>query len=46
MGVGLYLFRPVFYTDLSNAWKLNRKKRIVTDLGGIYFQVIMIFFYL
>lgn len=44
MGVGLYLFRPVFYTDLSNAWKLNRKKRIVTDLGGIYFQVIMIFF--
>jgi putative peptide zinc metalloprotease protein len=43
MGIGLYLFRPVFYTDLSNTWKLDRKKRIVTDLGGIYFQFISVF---
>lgn len=42
MGIGLYLFRPVFYTDLSNAWKLDRRKRVVTDLGGIYFQIISI----
>jgi putative peptide zinc metalloprotease protein len=40
MGVGIYLFRPVFYTDLSEAWKLSRKKRMVTNFGGLYFQIV------
>lgn len=40
LGVGIYLFRPVLYTDLSNAWTLDRKKRVVTNLGGVYFQVV------
>lgn len=40
MGIGIYLFRPVFYTDLSDAWKLNRKKRMVTNIGGLYFQIV------
>ncbi|HEY9060858.1 MAG TPA: hypothetical protein VIO64_10225 [Pseudobacteroides sp.] len=40
MGLGIYLFRPVFYTDLSEAWKLNRKKRMVTNFGGLYFQIV------
>gem|GEM_PF-6578635 len=42
--MGMYVYRLVFYTDLSNTWKLDRKKRIVTDVGGIYFQLIMVSF--
>lgn len=37
MGFGLYLFRPVFYTDMSETWLLGRRQRIVTDLAGCYF---------
>lgn len=44
IGVGLYLYFLVFYSDVSKTWKLNRKQRIVVDLGGIYFQLISIFF--
>lgn len=40
LGVGLYLFRPVIYTDLSDTWKLNRFERVWVDLGGVYFQII------
>lgn len=42
LGIGLYLFKPVFYTDLSKAWVLNRKKRVITDLSGIYFQILTV----
>ena len=51
IGVGLYLFvLPVFYTNLSQAWKLKAKQRLVVDFGGIYLQyiymlVILIFCY-
>jgi putative peptide zinc metalloprotease protein len=38
IGWGIYLFFPVFYTDLSNAWRLTRKQRVLVDLGGIYFE--------
>ncbi|WP_455717526.1 hypothetical protein [Anaerosporobacter sp.] len=42
IGVGLYLFKPVLYTDLSSTWKLSRKRRVIVDMGGIYFQLVMI----
>lgn len=42
IGVGLYLFKPVLYTDLSSTWKLNRKRRVIIDCGGIYFQLVMV----
>ena len=42
IGVGLYLFKPVLYTDLSSTWKIDRKKRVLVDFGGIYFQLIMV----
>jgi putative peptide zinc metalloprotease protein len=38
IGWGMYLHMMVFYTDLSEAWRLPRKARAVIDLGGIYFQ--------
>ena len=44
MGIGLYLIWPVFYTDLTDAYRLNRRGRLRTDLGGIYFNAILIVF--
>ena len=38
IGWGLYLFFSVFYTDVSEAWKLNRKQRAMIDIAGVYFQ--------
>jgi putative peptide zinc metalloprotease protein len=38
MGVGLYLVWPAFYTDITDAYRLDRRGRLRTDLGGIYFN--------
>ncbi len=38
IGYGFYLVYPVFFTEISEAWKLQPKKRMVINLGGIYFQ--------
>jgi putative peptide zinc metalloprotease protein len=40
MGAGLYLFIPVFYTDLTDSYRLRRGARIRADLGGLYFHLI------
>jgi putative peptide zinc metalloprotease protein len=40
MGMGLYLFMPVFYTDLTESYGLRRAARIRTDLGGLYFHLL------
>jgi putative peptide zinc metalloprotease protein len=42
MGCGLYLAWPAFYTDVSDTYRLNRRGRLRTDLGGVYFNVIVI----
>ena len=42
MGCGLYLAWPAFYTDVSDAYRLNRRGRLRTDLGGVYFNVVVI----
>src|SRR5947208_2892783 len=42
MGCGLYLAWPAFYTDVTDAYRLDRRGRLRTDLGGIYFNVIVI----
>jgi putative peptide zinc metalloprotease protein len=41
IGWGLYITFPVFYTDLSDAWKLPKMQRALVDLGGIYFHGIV-----
>ena len=41
-GVGLYLIWPVFYTNVTDAYRLDRRGRLRTDLGGIYFNAIFI----
>jgi putative peptide zinc metalloprotease protein len=41
MGMGLYLAWPAFYTDVTDAYRLNRRARLRTDLGGLYFNAII-----
>ena len=40
MGAGVYLVWPVFYTDVTDAYRLSRAGRLRTDLGGVYFNVL------
>ena len=42
IGVCVYLNMLVFYADVSNVWHLSRNKRIVVNLGGVYFQMILL----
>lgn len=37
IGVGLYVIFPAFYTDVTDAYRLSRRGRLRTDLGGVYF---------
>jgi len=39
IGFAFYIFFPVLYADVSNAWKLPRLKRIIIDLAGIYMEL-------
>ncbi|MEZ0611334.1 hypothetical protein ACAW74_22675 [Fibrella sp. WM1] len=41
IGFGFYLIFPVFYADVSVIWALDRTRRIVVNLGGIYFQLLL-----
>jgi putative peptide zinc metalloprotease protein len=38
MGVGVYLIWPAFYCDVTDAYRLDRRGRLRTDLGGVYFN--------
>lgn len=40
LGVGLYFLNPVFYVDVTAAWRLSRHQRAVVDLGGLYLQLL------
>ncbi len=42
MGGGLYLVWPAFYTDVTDSYRLGRAGRIRTDLGGLYFNAIVV----
>lgn len=42
LGVGLYFFNPVFYVDVTAAWRLSRWQRAVVDAGGIYLQLLCV----
>ncbi len=42
MGMGLYLVWPAFYTDVTDSYRLGRGGRIRTDLGGLYFNAIVV----
>src|SRR4051812_40687181 len=42
MGVGFYLFWPAFYTDVTDSYRLGRGARLRTDLGGLYFNALVV----
>ncbi len=46
IGFTIYLIWPAFYTDVNNAWTLDRWQRIVVDSGGIFFQVMAAVIYI
>ncbi|MDZ7899548.1 MAG: hypothetical protein U5N85_16180 [Arcicella sp.] len=41
IGFGFYFLFPVFFTDVSNIWVLGKLKRIMVNVAGIYFQLII-----
>jgi putative peptide zinc metalloprotease protein len=41
IGFSIYLIFPTFYSDVSAAWALKRWQRVIVDLGGIYFQLVI-----
>jgi putative peptide zinc metalloprotease protein len=42
MGAGIYIVWPVFYTDVSDTYRLDRRGRLRTDLGGVYFNLLSV----
>jgi putative peptide zinc metalloprotease protein len=40
IGIGIYLMLPAFYTDVTDAYRLSRRGRLRTDLGGVYFNAL------
>lgn len=41
IGFTFYLIYPTFYSDVSAAWPLKRWQRVVVDLGGAFFQLVV-----
>ncbi len=44
IGFGFYFIFPVFFTDVTKIYGLDKWKRIIVNLGGVYFQLIVNFF--
>ena len=42
MGAGIYIVWPAFYTDVTDAYRLDRRGRLRVDLGGIYFNGVFV----
>jgi len=40
IGFAFYVVSFILFSDVTNAWKLARKERVIVDYGGIYFQCI------
>jgi putative peptide zinc metalloprotease protein len=41
IGFGFYIIFPVLYTDITEVWLLDKKKRIQINIAGIYFQLLL-----
>ena len=39
IGFTVYWIFPAFYSDVTAAWQLERRQRVVVDLGGVFFQL-------
>lgn len=41
IGFAIYYIFPVFFINLNESWKLDKMKRTIINLSGIYFQLII-----
>lgn len=39
VGVGIYIIAPAFFTNVTDSYRLDRRGRLRTDLGGLYYTV-------
>ena len=42
LGFGLYFAMPIFYVDVTQAWRLTRRQRAAVDIGGVYLQMLCV----
>jgi putative peptide zinc metalloprotease protein len=40
IGFGFYLIFPVVYADVTKIWTLDKHKRTIANLGGIYLELV------
>ena len=40
IGMGIYIVWPVYYSDVTDTYRLGRISRLRVDLGGIYFDLL------
>jgi len=38
IGLAVYMFMPVLYCDVTRAWMLPRRQRVVVDVSGLLFE--------
>lgn len=43
IGFGLYFIFPVYYSNITQAWSLDKKSRVIINFAGIYFQLLFSF---
>lgn len=41
IGFGFYYTMPILYTELTEIWKLRKSEKIIVNIAGIYFQLII-----
>ncbi|WP_345235770.1 hypothetical protein [Hymenobacter saemangeumensis] len=41
IGFGFYLVMPVFYADVSDAWRVPAPQRVIIDLAGLYMEILL-----
>ena len=42
IGLGFYLVWPALFTNVTDSYRLSRRDRVRTDLGGVYFSALSI----
>ena len=42
IGFGFYFISPVLFADVSGAWSLSKYKRLTVDIGGVYFELMVV----
>jgi putative peptide zinc metalloprotease protein len=45
IGIGIHFVFPMVFAEVTQAWVLSPRKRIIVDLGGFHFQLILTLLY-